>query len=285
MVTTPSIVGSAWSDAATAFWTPTGSPVGAASTFIFPPDSARPLVRPSQRVSSAALPTSSFTQIAFFTPIAPRRRPPARPATASSEPTWVRMPNCWNTSPPEFIETTGMPASTAFLICGPSALGSGIDTTSPSGLLATAASISSPIRTMSNVSGELYSTLTHKSFCACRTPFWTTAQKFDVAWPWVTTTIRTSFMVAQSAAAPVPEAATASTCENSPATRARIATTTSPREILILRLSPLRVGDESRPRVAQSFRVQTVRSRSPHLPANGVPQSRPPDRHDREDYR
>ena len=58
------------------------------------------------------------------------------------------------TSEPELIEITGMPAATAFFIDAPSAAASGIETTRPSGLEATAASISCAISTMSKVSGD-----------------------------------------------------------------------------------------------------------------------------------
>ena len=47
---------------------------------------------------------------------------------------------------------TGMPASTAASIDGPSALASGMDTMMPSGSVATAVSMSCAILTMSNVS-------------------------------------------------------------------------------------------------------------------------------------
>ena len=54
-----------------------------------------------------------------------------------------------NTSEPEFIDTTGIPASMAFLMAGPRASGFGIDTTSPVGFLATAASMSETMPGMS----------------------------------------------------------------------------------------------------------------------------------------
>ena len=49
---------------------------------------------------------------------------------------------------------TGMPAATAFFTESPSAEASGIETTSPSGFDATAASIICAILAMSKVSGE-----------------------------------------------------------------------------------------------------------------------------------
>ena len=60
------------------------------------------------------------------------------------------------TSEPEFIETTGMPASIAFLIAGLRASGFGIETTRPLGFLATAASMSCDMLGMSlSASGAL----------------------------------------------------------------------------------------------------------------------------------
>src|SRR5215210_6130451 len=69
------------------------------------------------------------------------RCPAPRPASYSVWPTWVNSPNSAATSLPEFIEMTGIPASTAALIESPSASASGIETTRPSGCEATAASI------------------------------------------------------------------------------------------------------------------------------------------------
>ena len=54
---------------------------------------------------------------------------------------------------PELIETTGMPACTARRIAGASPL-DGIETTSPSGLVATAWSISSLMRSTLKTSGD-----------------------------------------------------------------------------------------------------------------------------------
>ncbi len=53
------------------------------------------------------------------------------------------------TSEPEFIETTGMPASIAFLIEGLRASGFGIETTRPVGFFATAASMRADMPGMS----------------------------------------------------------------------------------------------------------------------------------------
>ena len=77
---------------------------------------------------------------------------------------------------PEFIETTGMPEATAFLIASPSASASGIETTRPSGCEATAASMIWPICTMLKPSGERYSAVTPRSSAALSTPFLTTDQ-------------------------------------------------------------------------------------------------------------
>ena len=80
-----------------------------------PPDSASPSVKPRQRSSSATLPTSWLTQSAFVTPASPIRCPAPTPASYSVWPTWVSTPSSAATSLPEFIEITGMPASTAAL--------------------------------------------------------------------------------------------------------------------------------------------------------------------------
>src|SRR5580704_14713839 len=88
----------------------------------------------------------------------------------------VKQPKLLDTSDPEFIEITGILAATAALIDLPSASASGIETTSPSGLEATAASINCDIATMSNFSGALYSTLEPVSLAANWTPFFTTTQ-------------------------------------------------------------------------------------------------------------
>ena len=83
-----------------------------------------------------------------------------------------------------------MPEATAFLIESPSAATSGIETAMPSGRLATVASISWLIWTMSKVSGARYSTVTPMSFAAASAPFLITDQNGSAAWPWVTTMIR-----------------------------------------------------------------------------------------------
>ena len=59
------------------------------------------------------------------------------------------MPRSLKTSEPEFIDTTGIPAATAFLIEGLSASGFGIETTRPDGFLATAASMRADMAGMS----------------------------------------------------------------------------------------------------------------------------------------
>ena len=120
-------------------------------------------VKPWQRRSSAALPTSWLTQSAFVTPASAMRSPPPKPASYSVWPTWVSTPSSSATSQPEFIEMTGMPASIAAVMEGPSASASGMETTSPSGSEATAASISCAIATMSKVPGAWYSTVTPRS--------------------------------------------------------------------------------------------------------------------------
>src|SRR5207244_4153488 len=106
---------------------------------------------PLQRASSPALPTSWLMHRAFVTPAAFISSPAFRPAIASSWPTCVSTPRLANTSEPEFAEMTGIPAATAALICDPNAVASGIETTSPCGFLATAASMSWPIFTMSQL--------------------------------------------------------------------------------------------------------------------------------------
>jgi hypothetical protein len=118
-----------------------------------PLEASRPALKPWKRCSRAVLPCSWLTQRPFMTPALPSAVPPARPAISSVWPTWVRMPNFWNTSAPELIDTTGMPAETAAVIDFWSALASGIDTIRPSGLRATWVSISWLIATMSNFVG------------------------------------------------------------------------------------------------------------------------------------
>ena len=109
----------------------------------------RPMKNPLQRRVSAWLPTSWLKQTAFFTPAALNRSPAPRPAAYSVCPTWARMPRSRKTSEPEFIDTTGIPAAIAFSIAGLSASAFGMDTTSPVGFLATAASIRADMPGMS----------------------------------------------------------------------------------------------------------------------------------------
>ena len=99
------------------------------------------------------MPTSWLTQIPVLPPISASLTPAALPASNSAWPTCSSTPRSSATSPPEFIEITGMPAATARWIEGASASASGMETTSPSGSWLTAASISWPMATMSKVSG------------------------------------------------------------------------------------------------------------------------------------
>ena len=115
--------------------------------------------------------------------------PAAKPEGYSSMPMCSSAPSSLLTSRPESIEITGMPAATAARIESPSASASGIETTSPSGCEATAASISCAIATMSKVCGAWYWTSTPISSAASSTPFLTTDQNASDAWPWVITTI------------------------------------------------------------------------------------------------
>src|SRR6266545_2860457 len=131
-------------------------------------------------------------QMAFFTPSSANRWPAMSPASNSVCPTCTSTPSFANTSLPEFIEITGIPAATAALIEGPSASASGMLTTRPSGSEATAASISWLMATMSNVSGAWYATWTPMSSAAAFTPLAATDQNGSDAWPWVTTTNRKS---------------------------------------------------------------------------------------------
>ena len=92
-------------------------------------------------------------------------------------------PSFSNTSLPELIEITGIPALTAFLIDGPSASASGMLTIRPSGFEATAASISWAMATMSKVPGARYSAVTASSAAAASTPLATMDQNGSEAWP------------------------------------------------------------------------------------------------------
>src|SRR6266540_4076145 len=149
-----------------------------------------PSLKPLHRRSSPTLPTSWFTQIAWVTPASFIRSPASCPATSSFCPMCARTPRSENTSLPELIEITGIPASTAFLIDGPSASASGMLTIRPSGFEATAPSIRWLMATMSKVPGARYSAVTASSAAAALTPLATTDQNGSEAWPWVTTTIR-----------------------------------------------------------------------------------------------
>src|SRR6266511_318280 len=149
-----------------------------------------PSLKPLHRRSSPTLPTSWFTQIAWVTPASFIRSPASCPATSSFCPMCARTPRSENTSLPELIEITGIPASTAFLIDGPSASASGMLTIRPSGFEATAPSIRWLLATMSKVGGALYVTDTPSSWAAALTPFDTIDQNGSDAWPWVTTAMR-----------------------------------------------------------------------------------------------
>src|SRR3954469_14061287 len=85
---------------------------------------------------------------------------------------------------------TGMPACVARCTGGAIASASGSDTTSPSGRLDTTLSMICAMRAMSNVSGEMYSTLTPSVLAASSTPRLTTDQYGSDACPCVTTTSR-----------------------------------------------------------------------------------------------
>jgi hypothetical protein len=130
-----------------------GSSSVIASTRERPPRARIASSSPAQRWSRPVLPTCWLMQIARLTPARASRTPAARPARNSSWPTWASTPNERNCSLPELIDTTGMPALTARRIAGLRP-GSGIETTSPSGLVATASSISSLIRSSAYSSGE-----------------------------------------------------------------------------------------------------------------------------------
>ena len=98
-----------------------------------------------------------------------------------------------------------MPASTAAWIEGPRASASGMETISPSGLEATAASMSWAMATMSKVPGAWYSTVTPMSSAAAMAPFCTTDQKGSEAWPWETMMMRISSCAAAGRmSAPIP---------------------------------------------------------------------------------
>ena len=87
------------------------------------------------------MPFSWLTHSACLTPALPILRPASTPASYSSWPTWASTPSFLNASLPELIVITGMPALTAALIDGESALASGSEMTMPSGWSATASSM------------------------------------------------------------------------------------------------------------------------------------------------
>ena len=169
-----------------------GSARSTASTVTAPPAAAIASVRPRQRSSSDALPTSWFTHSTARAPAAASRSPPACAASYSFTPTCASRPvDCQNASP-ALIETIGMPAASAARSGAPSASPSGIVTMSALGRDATAASISSPMRTMSKLVGAWYSRRTPRSSAASDRPFETTDQNASDDWPCVTATMRTS---------------------------------------------------------------------------------------------
>ena len=100
------------------------------------------------------MPFSWLTHSARLTPARPIRRPACRPASYSSWPTWASTPSFLNSSLPELIVTTGMPALTAALIDGANAVASGSETIMPSGRSATASSMKRRMRSIENESGE-----------------------------------------------------------------------------------------------------------------------------------
>ena len=111
-------------------------------------------MKPLQRASRPALPTSWLMQSAFVTPAAFISSPAfCRPAISvladvgQDAELLVRRPS------PEFAEITGMPAATAFWIDGPRAVASGIETTRPAGFLRHGGVDELGHRGMSNVSG------------------------------------------------------------------------------------------------------------------------------------
>src|SRR6266508_259151 len=183
----PSMSGADWITPDTASVIPCGSFRSTGMTLASKPS---PSLNPLHRRSRATLPTSWFTQMALVTPASFIRCPASCPATSSVWPMCARTPRSANTSLPELIEITGIPASTAFLIDGPRASASGMLTISPSGFDATAPSIRWLMATMSKVGGALYVTDTPSSWAAALTPFDTIDQNGSDAWPWVTTAMR-----------------------------------------------------------------------------------------------
>src|SRR5579884_397212 len=82
-------------------------------SFTVPPACFIASVKPLQRCSSAALPTSWLTHSACLTPAAAIFWPPPSPAWYSVCPTCTSTPRLLATSAPELIEITGIPAETA----------------------------------------------------------------------------------------------------------------------------------------------------------------------------
>ncbi len=88
-----------------------------------------------------------------------------------------RKPSRSHAASPELTESAGIPAATAALMDGASASGSGTEIASALGRLATAASMSWLIRTMSKLLGAWYSSLTPSSRAASPAPLATMDQK------------------------------------------------------------------------------------------------------------
>ena len=118
-----------------------------------PPASRIAFASPAQRALTPLLSDSWLRHSARRTPAAASRRPASSPARLSIWPTCASTPSSLKTSLPELIETTGMPAFTARRMAGASP-SDGIETTSPSGLVATAWSISALIRSTLKTSGD-----------------------------------------------------------------------------------------------------------------------------------
>ena len=115
------------------------------SILAVPPARRSARAKPRQRSASPALPTSWLTHSPRRTPARASRRPAPSPARYSGCPTWASAPSARERSLPELIETTGMPARIARRI-GPATPALGIDTTSPSGRVATASAIRASMR-------------------------------------------------------------------------------------------------------------------------------------------
>jgi len=115
-------------------------------------------VKPSQRASSPMLPSSWITHSTLLTPSSLKRKPAPCPATSSVWPTWVIAPSSWNTSTPELIVMTGMPAPVAVRTESRSASGFASETTIPSTPCATQSSISCACTTGSRLPPVVRST-------------------------------------------------------------------------------------------------------------------------------